>query len=231
MNQNIKTILIIVLVAANTGMGLLFAGKSFSAHMEARINARMDTQLTKILEAYKNEQDELATLGATIASTSPSNTLSTFLSNVNTNFANINDVLAATTSANVFSGVQTFSDSILGSSTIVIDGALTVGADVSGTAIDRIFTGICTLEGGIGIAATTTSFVHCSGATNVTAGDRVFLSATSSLAEDIVIQAASSTAGAIGTRLLNMGIASGTAYTWDATGSGAPASLEYWAVR
>ena len=91
MTDRIKSIITISLILAFAGLGLLFVGKLFSLIVENKVESVLN-----------------ARLGVTIIETASSDTLSTFRTNVNTSFTNINDVLAATTTANTFSVLQTF---------------------------------------------------------------------------------------------------------------------------
>src|SRR3989344_1954922 len=126
------------------------------------------------------------------------------------------------------------------SGSIATQGTLTVGGDVSGTAGDRNFAGVCTLDfiltGDIApITASSTAYAHCNNATGVTAGDNVFVTATSSLNSNVVILSASSTAGAISVRLFNTGIATGTVTIYDEvngqSANTSSVSLQFWAFR
>lgn len=108
---------------------------------------------------------------------------------------------------------------------IATQGTLTVGGDVSGTAVDRIFAGVCNFAATVTINASTTGYVICENATGITETDRVLVMATSSLPENFMIQSASSTPtnGAISVLIYNTGQVAG-----DATGV---RSLNYWAFR
>jgi len=108
---------------------------------------------------------------------------------------------------------------------IATQGTLTVGGDVSGTAVDRIFAGVCNFAATVTISASTTGYVICENATGITETDRVLVMATSSLPENFMIQSASSTPtnGAISVLIYNTGQVAG-----DVTGV---RSLNYWAFR
>ena len=75
------------------------------------------------------------------------------------------------------------------------------------------------------IAASSTGHVDCTSATGVRAGDRIFLTATSGLEQNFMIQAASSSATeSINIRLFNTGLGVN-----DTTAG--PATLFFWATR
>lgn len=117
-------------------------------------------------------------------------------------------------------------------STVSIDGTLTIGGDVSGTSLDRVFMGVCYLNE-IEVIASSTSYAVCSGATGVTNGDNVVLTATSSLNADMSIQSASSTPvnGEISVLLFNHAYATDTVSTKIENTNGATASFTFWAFR
>ena len=98
------------------------------------------------------------------------------------------------------------------------------GNDGAAGLISGIVSGYCTFAIA-NITASSTGFVHCASASGVRSGDKVFVQATSSLAGNFIIQAASSTAGAISIQILNTGypVSGGTA-----TG---PNSINFWSVR
>lgn len=101
--------------------------------------------------------------------------------------------------------------------------ALRVGDDSNVTTINGMIFGYCTLAS-VTVVATSTAQTHCTGATGVLAGDRVWVMATSSLPAGLVVDAASTTASnIIGVRVTNANAGANTA-----TGA---VSLNFWAVR
>ncbi len=101
--------------------------------------------------------------------------------------------------------------------------ALRVGDDSNVTTINGMVFGYCTLAS-VTVVATSTAQTHCTGATGVLTGDRVWVMATSSLPTGLVVDAASTTASdIIGVRINNA-----TAGANTATGA---VSLNFWAVR
>lgn len=104
--------------------------------------------------------------------------------------------------------------------------ALRVGADQNST-INGLIVGFCSFSNVTSFTASTTKFVHCTGATGLTTDYKVFVQATSSFESAFVIQAASSTAsGIISLRVLNTDMDSNNG---DTTLNGT--SINFWAVR
>src|SRR3989344_6309662 len=128
--------------------------------------------------------------------------------------SNATDGTIAVTATNVtFSG--------LASSTTFIVGA------GSASTISGLAFGYCTFAS-VSVNATSSNMASCTGATGVTSGDRIFVQATSSLPDNFVIEAASSTAdGVIQVRLFNMATTTADSGA-DDTGIN---SLNFWAVR
>lgn len=121
------------------------------------------------------------------------------------------------TGASTFGSTATFAG-------LASTSALKVGDEPDATTINGIAMGFCSF-GDQSITASTTAFVHCSGATGVQVGDRILVQATSSFDGAFVIQAASSTAtNAISLRVVNtgLGVADGTL---------GAASINFWAYR
>ena len=84
-----------------------------------------------------------------------------------------------------------------------VEGTLTIGA--SGNAITQLSFGTCNIPDTT-ITASTTAYANCASATGVTAGDNIFVTATSSLPEQFIIQAASSSvADIINLRIYHLG--------------------------
>ena len=87
---------------------------------------------------------------------------------------------------------------------------LNVGGTVTGCTISSIIFGSCTL-GQVTVAASSTAAGSCTGATGITTSHKVFVSATSSLHADFIIQAASSSAAdTLSVYLYNSGYAGTT---------------------
>jgi hypothetical protein len=99
-----------------------------------------------------------------------------------------------------------------------LTGTLSVGG---GSTITKFIFGTCNIAATT-ITASSTAYVDCTGATGVAAGDKVFVTATSSLPTNFVIQAASSTAAdTINLRILNLGFdgttdTGGRSFYWQA---------------
>jgi hypothetical protein len=101
--------------------------------------------------------------------------------------------------------------------------AIRVGDEASASTINGLVFGYCTIPA-TSITASSTNYADCASATGIISGDRVFVQATSSLPENFLIQAASSTAAdTINVRIYNNGQISGTD-----TGVN---SFNFWAVR
>ena len=104
--------------------------------------------------------------------------------------------------------------------------AIKVGDEVSVSTINGLIFGYCTAPS-LNVAATSSATLLCADATGVASTDRVFVQATSSLPENFVIQAASSSAtDTIQTRVFNMATST-PSYAAD-TGIN---SFNFWAVR
>lgn len=87
---------------------------------------------------------------------------------------------------------------------------LVVGGNGTNGTLSGLVFGYCTI-GATTVAASSTAFGICSSATGIRVSDRVFVTATSSLPANFIIQAASSTAAnVIGVRIFNSGIIAGT---------------------
>ena len=107
------------------------------------------------------------------------------------------------------------------SGNIETQGTITVGS--SGTAITSMVSGVCGLAATT-VAASSTAMGSCIGATGILSGDRVFVTATSSMQANFIVQAASSTASnIIQVNIFNTGTIAGT--------SAGPTALYFWAVR
>lgn len=108
---------------------------------------------------------------------------------------------------------------------IATQGTFALG--VTANAITDMTVGQCTVPTGTTIAASSTGMVSCTTDKTISTSDRVWVMATSSLAGNFIIQAASSTAATtIQVRLLNVGLTDGA----NTTAVGAQ-SLNYWAAR
>jgi len=144
------------------------------------------------------------------------------------------------TSANTFTGATTLSaagtaldvtnNATIGG-TLGVTGVTTATGGVkvgsSGTTMTQIVSGVCNTDN-VNITASSTGMVSCSGATGVASGDRVFVTATSSIPNNFVIQAASSTAATvIQVDILNIPTTTADSGP-DDTGV---QSLYFWAVR
>lgn len=168
----------------------------------------------------------LATLGN--ASTTVLSTTGNFIVNgfATTTASNGNIATAGTLSV---TGASTLTGAV------TTGGALTVGTTASSTSLivgsDQVSTinglifGFCTIPATT-VAASSTAYANCTGATGVTSSYRVFVQATSSLPDNIILTAASSTGttGTINVKLFNLGIPTG------GTASGVN-SFNFWAVR
>ncbi len=132
-------------------------------------------------------------------------------------------LLNGETISNATDGTITFgaTDSVLAGT--ASSSAIRVGTDQVSTVSGLIF-GFCNLTS-VSVAATSTNYADCSGATGVTSSYRVFVQATSSLPAGLVVFAASSTAtaGTINVRINNVNAGAST----DTGGI----SLNFWAVR
>lgn len=102
--------------------------------------------------------------------------------------------------------------------------ALKVGDEPAASTINGLAFGYCTIPA-TSVLASTTSYANCTGATGVVENDRVFIQATSSLLNNFMVTAASSTAtaGTITVRIFNNGSIAGTD-----TGA---ISFNFWAAR
>lgn len=102
--------------------------------------------------------------------------------------------------------------------------ALRVGSTPATPVINGLAYGYCTIPA-TSVLASTTSYANCTGATGVVENDRVFIQATSSLLNNFMVTAASSTAtaGTITVRIFNNGSIAGTD-----TGA---ISFNFWAAR
>ena len=105
--------------------------------------------------------------------------------------------------------------------------AIMVGDEANATTINGLVSGYCTAPS-VSVTATSTGTLLCASATGVVSGDRVFVTATSSLAGHFTITAASTTAdGIIQIRVFNEATTTADSGT-DATGIN---SFWFWAVR
>ena len=130
----------------------------------------------------------------------------------------VGGTLTSTAGLNTLGNAST---TILSASTMASTSQLVIGGN--GTALDGAVSGVCGVAN-VTIAATTTAMVSCIGATGIRSGDRVFVTATSSLPANFIIQAASSTAATvIQVNLMNTGSIGGT--------SPGPTAFYYWATR
>jgi len=94
----------------------------------------------------------------------------------------------------------------------------------NGTSLGGVIAGFCTIPATT-VNASTSAYADCANATGVRTTDRVLVMATSSLADNFVIQAASSTAAnVINLRIFNLGIPLSN------TGTGIN-SINFWAFR
>ena len=110
--------------------------------------------------------------------------------------------------------------------------ALKVGATAN--TITDASVGICVPTTNPSIAASTTAMVACTSSVPLSSSDRIFVQATSSLASNFVIQAASSTSATnIQIRILNVGLTTSDAgdVISGAQSLGASQSFNIWAVR
>jgi len=101
--------------------------------------------------------------------------------------------------------------------------SLLVGSEPNNT-VSGIMFGFCTIANISVVVASSTVQTTCAGATDMTTSYRVFVQATSSMPRQIVIQSATSSAGAVEVRLLNPTGGIGTP-------AAAPVSLNYWAIK
>lgn len=127
-------------------------------------------------------------------------------------------VFASSTSA--FTGVVSYASSTLQGTQMA-----TAKVGPTGTSLSGLTMGYCNIVSA-NINATTTATFACTGATGVVSGDRLFVSATSSLPSTIYVQSANSTTTA-GTVEVNLYF-DGTDAATKAPGS---ISFNYWAVR
>lgn len=168
----------------------------------------------------------LATLGN--ASTTILSTTGNFMVNgfATTTASNGNIATAGTlsvTGASTLTGAVTTSGSLTVGTT-ASSTSLIVGSDQVSTINGLIF-GYCTIPATT-VAASSTAYANCTGATGVTSSYRVFVQATSSLPDNMLLVAASSTGttGTINVKLFNLGIPTG------GTASGVN-SFNFWAAR
>ena len=82
---------------------------------------------------------------------------------------------------------------VTGATTLASTTATSFKAGQTGTQHTGLVSGYCTIAN-VSVTASSTGMVSCSSATGVASGDRVFVQATSSLPDNFVIQAASTTA-------------------------------------
>lgn len=103
----------------------------------------------------------------------------------------------------------------------------------SGTSLNRVVADYCSFDSAT-IAASTTGYVVCTAATSGLisgTGDRVLVMATSSLFDNFIIRAASSTAAnTISVELMNVGSILATGTTTNSVNTGRN-SLNFWAFR
>ena len=120
-------------------------------------------------------------------------------------------------------------------STVTVTGATTLASTTAtgfkvgqtGTQHTGLVSGYCTIAN-VSVTASSTGMVSCSSATGIASGDRVFVQATSSLPDNFVIQAASTTAtDVIQVDILNIPTTTADGGT-DDTGVH---SFNFWAVR
>ena len=175
----------------------------------------------------------IGTTTATTINIGGSQALTKILGNASTTMVSLSDSLwvggnATTTSAGAISTGSTLNvsgDTTLStaSSTGLVKIHQLKIATTGSTLVGMAF-GYCTAASA-NITATTTGMVSCTGATGVLSGDRVFIQATSSLPNSMVIQAASTTANeVIQVDIFNAGDLAGTV----ASGIN---SFNFWAVR
>lgn len=133
----------------------------------------------------------------------------------------------AATDVNLFTGTlqasttALFTNGLTAYATSTLTGAKVGG---SGTTFVQIIAGFCNIPTTT-VTASSTDYADCAGATGVAANDRVFVMATSSLAEGLFITAASSTAdNTINVRIMN------TAPTGVAIATG-NISFNFWAFK
>ena len=105
--------------------------------------------------------------------------------------------------------------------------AIRVGDEADAPVVNGITFGVCYIANVI-ITASSTGMATCSGATGVVASDRVFVQATSSIPNNFVLQAASSTTAAeIQIDILNIATTTADSGTDDTGARG----INFWAFR
>ena len=85
---------------------------------------------------------------------------------------------------------------VTGATTLASTTATSFKAGQTGTRHTGLVSGYCTIAN-VSVTASSTGMVSCSSATGVISGDRVFVQATSSLPDNFILQAASTTADAV----------------------------------
>ena len=116
---------------------------------------------------------------------------------------------------------------VTGATTLASTTATTFKVGQTGTQQTAVVFGYCTIAN-VSVTASSTGMVSCSSATGIASGDRIFVQATSSLPDNFVLQAASSTATAvIQVDILNIPTTTADSGT-DDTGI---RSFNFWAVR
>jgi len=182
----------------------------------ATLVGAVTTISTNITTAGTFNADDAATFGSTVAVTG-STTLASLL-NIG-GAANLNSTLNVVGSSTV-QALNVGGAGMLSSTTAT---SLKVGQ--TGTRHTGILSGYCTIAASGHTASTTKQFT-CASATGVTTSDRVFVQATSSMPGMFIVQAATSSTGAIEVAILNTGL--GTTTDGGLVG---PTSLNFWAVR
>ncbi|MBI1974601.1 MAG: hypothetical protein HYS51_02010 [Candidatus Zambryskibacteria bacterium] len=131
------------------------------------------------------------------------------------------------TIANATDGTVTITADVVKLVGTASSSAIRVGDEDSSTLINAIVSGYCTAAS-VAVAATSTGTLLCNSATGVDSGDRVFVTATSSLAGHFAITAASSSAAdVIQIRVFNEATTTADSGT-DDTGVN---SFWFWATR
>lgn len=134
---------------------------------------------------------------------------------------------ATTLSSTLAAGATTITGAATISTTLGVTGVstLTGGVAVGATAntVTDMSVGTCNIPATT-VAASSTAYANCTTSVTISTSDRVLVQATSSLPENFVIQAASTTgATTINVRILNTGMIGGTA-----TGAN---TFNFWAAR
>ena len=115
----------------------------------------------------------------------------------------------------------------VGDSTLASTTATALKVGQTGTRHTGFASGYCTIAN-VNIAASSTGMVSCSSATGVVSGDRVFVQATSSIPDNFLIQAASTTADTV----IQVDLFNTPTTTADGGGDDTGVrSFNFWAVR